>query len=104
MLIAVQHDMQNGDNKVMQFNFLSGNLFWLIAYFLTSIILDIEQEKIIGNMFLPLICTLIRKSQASCNIYPIFSGWQKHLRFFRAWHPFFSDLPYETQLLLRFPT
>ena len=29
MLIAVEHDMQNGDNKVMQFKFLSGNLFWL---------------------------------------------------------------------------
>ena len=28
-----------------------------------------------------------------------FSGWQKHLRFFRAWHPFFSDL-YE--IILRF--
>ena len=38
-----------------------------------------------------------------CKIYPIFSGWQKHLRFSRAWHPFFSDLPYETQLFLRLP-
>ena len=28
-----------------------------------------------------------------------FSGWQKHLRFFRAWHLFFSDL-YE--IILRF--
>ena len=32
-----------------------------------------------------------------------FSGWQKHLRFSRTWHPFFSDLPYETQLFLRLP-
>ena len=30
-----------------------------------------------------------------------FSGWQKHLRFSRALHPFFSYLPYETQLLLK---
>ena len=29
------------------------------------------------------------------------SGRQKHLRFSRAWHPFFSDSPYETQLFLR---
>ena len=29
-----------------------------------------------------LICTLIRKSQAPCKIYPIFSGWQKPLIFF----------------------
>ena len=32
-----------------------------------------------------------------------FSGWQKHLILFRAWHPFFSDLPYETQRFLRLP-
>ena len=31
-----------------------------------------------------LIRTLIRKSQAPCKIYPIFSGWQKHLRFSRV--------------------
>ena len=61
MLIAVEHDMQNGENKVMQFNFLSGNLFWLIAYFLTSIILDIEQEKIIGNMFTKIFILAILK-------------------------------------------
>ena len=30
-----------------------------------------------------------------------FLGRQKHLRFSRALHPFFSDLPYETQLFLR---
>ena len=61
MLIAVEHDMQNGENKVMQFNSLSGNLFWLIAYFLTSIILDIEQEKIIGNMFTKIFILAILK-------------------------------------------
>ena len=56
------------------------------------------------NYIIPcLICTLIRKSQAPCKIYPIFSEWQKYLRFSRAWHPFFSDLPYETQLILRLP-
>ena len=37
-------------------------------------------------LFPPLICTLIRKSQAPCKIYPIF-----------------PDLPYETQLFLRLP-
>ena len=25
---------------------------------------------------------------------PFFSGWQKHLRFSKAWHPFFLALPY----------
>ena len=52
----------------------------------------------------PLICTLIGKSRAPCKIYPIFSGWQKHLRFFRAWDSFFSDLPYETQLFSQVAT
>ena len=39
---------------------------------------------------LRLICTLNKILRVPCKIYPIFSGWPKHLRFSRAWPPFFS--------------
>ena len=38
-----------------------------------------------------------------CKIYPTFFRVAKAPEIFRAWHPFFSDLPYETQLFLRLP-
>ena len=49
------------------------------------------------QILLCLICTLFRKSHAPCKIYPIFFRVAKAMRFFRAWHPFFSDLPYESE-------
>ena len=58
---------------------------WDFGSFILWVILHRIGEKSSIWLFVPrLICTLIRKFQASCKIYPIFSGWQKHLIFSRV--------------------
>ena len=57
-------------------------MFLKFSYVMLEV--DPESKKGLGFIFPCLICTLIRKSQAPCKMYPIFSGWQKHLRFSRV--------------------